>query len=157
MDRLAEQLAAEQALLGRLEVTRRTVVEVLAENALPGGDAVVADPDPQAGKAATPKGSRVGGQVPAFGQDGDGWGLPVAYRDVVEVLADAGVPLRARQVCQAVGAGVEPRHREGCGSRSSGCRARLAHRGRVGDVRLRAGRGRRAGRQPLTAALGRRR
>jgi hypothetical protein len=39
--------------------------------------------------------------------------LPVAYRDVVEVLADAGMPLRARQVCQAVGVGAEPRHREG--------------------------------------------
>jgi hypothetical protein len=54
-------------------------------------------------------------QVPVFGQDGHGGGrgLPVAYRDVVEVLADAGVPLRARQVCQAVGAGAEPRHREG--------------------------------------------
>jgi hypothetical protein len=115
MDRLAEQVAAEEALLGRLEITRQTVVEVLAEDALPGGDAVVADPDPQAGKAAALKGSRVGGQVPAFGQDGQvgGRGLPVAYRDVVEVLADAGVPLRARQLCQAVGAGVEPRHREG--------------------------------------------
>jgi hypothetical protein len=55
----------------------------------------------------------VGGQVPVFGQDGDGHRLPLAYRDVVEVLADAGVPLRARQVCQAVGAGAEPRHREG--------------------------------------------
>jgi hypothetical protein len=54
-------------------------------------------------------------QVPVFGQnrDGRGRGLPVAYRDVVEVLADAGVPLRARQVCQAVGVGAEPRHREG--------------------------------------------
>ncbi|HEV8652791.1 MAG TPA: hypothetical protein VG276_26230 [Actinomycetes bacterium] len=40
-------------------------------------------------------------------------GLPVAYQDVVEVLAGAGVPLRARQVCQAVGTGAEPRHREG--------------------------------------------
>jgi hypothetical protein len=112
MDRLAEQLAAEQELLGRLEITRQTVVEVLAEDGLPGGDAAVADSDPQAGKAAALKGSRVGGQVPVFGQDGDGHRLPVAYRDVVEVLADAG-PLRARLVCQAVGAGAEPRHREG--------------------------------------------
>ena len=111
MDRLAEQVAAEEALLGRLEITRQTVVEVLAGEELPGGDAVVIDPDPNAGAGAAAP--RVGAQVPVFGQDGDGWGLPVAYRDVVEVLADAGGPLRARQVCQAVGAGVEPRHREG--------------------------------------------
>ncbi len=97
LDRLAEQLAAEQALLERLEVTRQTVVEVLAGGALPG-------------EAAAP---RVGVPVPAFGQDGDGRRLPTAYRDVVEVLAGAGVPLRARQVCQAVGTGAEPRHREG--------------------------------------------
>jgi hypothetical protein len=37
----------------------------------------------------------------------------VAYRDVVEVVAAAGVALRARQVCQAVGVGAEARHREG--------------------------------------------
>ena len=53
--------------------------------------------------------------MPVFGPDGQvgGQGLPVAYRDVVEVLADAGMPLCARQVCQAVGVGAEPRHREG--------------------------------------------
>jgi hypothetical protein len=108
MDGLAERLAVEQAVLGRLEVTTQTVLEVLAGEGggLPGGDAVVADPDPG---AAAP---RVGAKVPAFGPDGNGHGLPVAYRDVVEVLADAG-PLRAAQVCQAVGAGAEPRHREG--------------------------------------------
>jgi hypothetical protein len=110
MDRLAERLAAEQELLGRLEITRQTVTWVLAGDALPGEDAVGIDPDPEAGVGvAVP---RVGVQVAVFDQDGDGRRLPVAYQDVVEVLADAG-PLRARQVCQAVGAGAEPRHREG--------------------------------------------
>src|SRR6266508_2729753 len=52
MDRLAERLAAEQALLGRLEITRQTVVEVLAGEELPSGGAVVADPDPKAGVGA---------------------------------------------------------------------------------------------------------
>jgi hypothetical protein len=107
MERLAEQVAAEQELLRRLETTRQTVIEVLAGGDDDGEVGVVVDP--KAGVGGAP---RVGGQVPVFGQDGDGRRLPVAYRDVVEVLADAG-PLRARQVCQAVGAGVESRHREG--------------------------------------------
>jgi hypothetical protein len=38
--------------------------------------------------------------------------LPVAYRHVVEVVADAG-PLRAKQVCQALRLPTEPRRREG--------------------------------------------
>ena len=60
-------------------------------------------------------------QVPVFGQDGHGGGrgLPVAYRDVVEVVADAG-PLRAKQVCQALGLPTEPGVGRGCGSSSSG-------------------------------------
>jgi hypothetical protein len=111
MDRLAERLAAEQELLGRLEITRQTVIEVLAGD-LPGGNAVGIDPDPQSEGGVGAAAPRVGAQVPVFGQDGDGRRLPVAYRDVVEVLADAG-PLRARQVCQAVGTGTEPKHREG--------------------------------------------
>jgi hypothetical protein len=106
MDRLAEQVAAEQELLGRLEITRQTVVEVLA-----GGDGLVGiGPDPNVGGGVAAP--RVGTKVSVFGQAGNGHGLPVAYRDVVEVLADAG-PLRAAQVCQAVGIGAEPRHREG--------------------------------------------
>jgi DNA-binding FadR family transcriptional regulator len=110
MDRLAERLAAEQELLRRLEITRQTVIEVLAGGDDDGEVGVVVDPVAGAGAAV----ARVAGQVPVFGQDGDaaGRGVPVAYRDVVEVLADAG-PLRARQVCQAVGTGVESRHREG--------------------------------------------
>jgi hypothetical protein len=110
IDRLAERLAAEQELLGRLEITRQTVVEVLAGEELPGGGAVGIGPDPGTGvEVAAP---RAATKVPVFGHNGDGHGLPVAYRDVVEVLADAG-PLRAAQVCQAVGAGGESRHREG--------------------------------------------
>lgn len=115
MDRLAEQVAAEEESLRRLEITKETVIEVLA-----GGDddevGVVIDPgpNPEGGVGAASGTSRVGMQVPVFGQDGHGGGrgLPVAYRDVVEVVADAG-PLRARQVCQALGLGTEPRRREG--------------------------------------------
>jgi hypothetical protein len=115
MDRLAEQVAAEEELLRRLEITRQTVIEVLAGEELPGEHAVGIDlgPHPEGGVgAAASRVSRIGMQVPVFGQDGDGHRLPVAYRDVVEVVADAG-PLRARQVCQALGLGVEAKRREG--------------------------------------------
>jgi hypothetical protein len=117
MDRLAEQVAAEQELLGRLEITRQTVIEILAGDDVPGEDVAGIDPAPRGGVVAATRVSRAGMQVPVFGHDGDGGGrrLPVAYRDVVEVVevvADAG-PLRARQVCQALGLGTEPKRREG--------------------------------------------
>ena len=115
MDRLGEQVAAEQELLGRLEITRLTVIEILAGDDVPGEDVAGIDPAAKSGVvAAAARVSRAGMQVPVFGQDGDGGErrLPVAYRDVVEVVADAG-PLRARQVCQALGLGTEPKRRGG--------------------------------------------
>src|SRR5262245_1663720 len=76
MAALAERLADQEELLGRLEVTRQTVIEVLA-----GDDG----PDPQDGATAVASTASsmvgMGVQVPAFSQDGDGRGLPVAYRD----------------------------------------------------------------------------
>lgn len=142
LDRLAGQLAAEQELLERLRITRQTVIEVLAGDDL-GEDGLVADATPHGGvdgglgavpgataASGTPAGS--GLQVPVFGQDGDADGrrLPVAYRDVVEVLADAGMGLRAMQVCQALGVGDQPRHREGMRSKLK----RLVDRGWLVEV-----------------------
>jgi len=121
MDRLAEQLAAEEELLRRLEITKQTIIEVLSGPELGGEDGDgAAEPAP------------VAVQVPAFGPGGDGDGrrLPVAYRDVVEVVADAGRPLRASQVCQALGVGGEPRHREGMRSKLK----RLVRRGWLVEV-----------------------
>jgi len=132
---LAQHLAAEEELLERLQVTTQTVIEVLAGDELAGQDGVVADAGSHRGVGAGPEAtsaSRPAVQVPAFqpGGDGDGWGLPVAYRDVVEVLADAGRPLRAMQVCQALGVGGEPRHREGMRSKLK----RLARRGWLAEI-----------------------
>jgi hypothetical protein len=133
MTALAERLAAEEALLERLaiakQIAKQTVIEVLAED----------DPAQEAGVGvvAVARIPGAGVQVPAFAPDGEGAGrLPVAYRDVVEVLADAGVPLRASKVCQALGLGAEPRHREGMRSkpRAAG-RAWLAGRGLPGPAR----------------------
>jgi hypothetical protein len=61
-----------------------------------------------------------------FTLDGEVTGrLPVAYRDVVEVLVDAGVPLRDMQICQALGLGDQGRHRESMRSKLK----RLVRRG----------------------------
>jgi hypothetical protein len=127
---LAERLAAEEELVSRLQITKQTVIEVLADGDLP-EDGVVASGSGTA-LASEASASTSGVQVPAFTQDGDGdgRGLPVVYRDMVEVLADAGVPLRAMQVCQALGQGVEPRHREGMRSKLK----RLVRRGWLVEV-----------------------
>ena len=121
---VATLASAEAELLRRLEITKETVIEVLAGGDDDGEVGVVLDPGPtsEGGVGAGSGVSRVGMQVPVFGQDGHGGGrgLPVAYRDVVEVLADAGcrcAPGRcARRWGQAPSQGIG----RGCGSSSSG-------------------------------------
>jgi hypothetical protein len=83
LDALAGRLAAEETLLERLEITRTTVLELLAGDGGDLGEEAVAVP---ATGVATAPGTAV--QVPRFTPDGAvaGQGLPVAYRDVVEVL-----------------------------------------------------------------------
>jgi hypothetical protein len=138
---LTEQLAAEEGLLSRLGITRQTVVEILGggddhewgllegAGGGPGGVAVEQDGDAgvraalrlngpvaRAALAAVPVAARVGVgavTVPVWQVGVEEAVLPVAYRDVLEVLADAGKPLRARQIAAALGLGQEPRHVEG--------------------------------------------
>jgi hypothetical protein len=136
---LTEQLAAEEDLLSRLGITRRTVLEILG-----GGDdhewgAVEgADGGPggveQDGDAGVRAALRLNGPIAGAGLEaapaavGVGVGavtvpqwqagveeavLPVACRDVLEVLADAGKPLRARQIAAALGLGGQRRSVEG--------------------------------------------
>jgi hypothetical protein len=135
LDRLADQVAAEQALLERLEVTRQTVIELLAGD--DGQGAADAGRDDRRASASQQEGppaiwSATALVAPVFVPDGDvdGRHLPVAYRDVVEV-AQAG-PLRAAQVCQALGVGGEPRHREGMRVKLKRLVSRLAGRDRTG-------------------------
>src|SRR6266542_599484 len=109
---LTEQLAAEEDLLSRLGITRQTVLEILG-----GGD------DHRWGPL-------------------EGAVLPVAYRDVLEVLADAGKPLRTRQIAAALGLGEQRRSVEGLRLKLK----RLVRRGwlaepEVGLFVRRAGRG----------------
>ena len=134
---LAEQLTAEEELLSRLGITRQMVLEILGggddrgwgvlEGAEVGpggveldGDAAVGaalridGPIARAGLEGAPAAVRVGAVTVPQWQAGVAEAvLPVAYRDVLEVLADAGRPLRARQIAAALGLGDEPRSVEG--------------------------------------------
>lgn len=89
---LSAELAAVEETVSRLVVTRETVLSVLA-----------ADDDGDAGVAAPP----------AAAEAGDAVAGSAAYRQVLDVFAGAGRPLRAKDVCQALGAGSEPRQVEG--------------------------------------------
>ncbi len=134
---LAEQLTAEEELCSRLGITRQMVVEILgggdehASGVLAGadggpggveldGDAGVRaalridGPIARAGLEGAPAPVGVGAvRVPQWQAGLEEAVLPVAYRDVLEVLADAAQPLRAKQIAAALGLGEEPRSVEG--------------------------------------------
>ncbi|HEV8649269.1 MAG TPA: hypothetical protein VG276_07660 [Actinomycetes bacterium] len=128
---LTEQLTAEEELLSRLGITRQMVVEILGGRdehgwgALAGGVELDGDagvraalridgPIARAALEEAPAPVRVGAvRVPQWQAGVAEAVLPVAYRDVLEVLADAGQPLRAKQIAAALGLGGEPRSVEG--------------------------------------------
>lgn len=98
---LSEHLAGAEERLSRLVITRETVDEVLSEAGL------------QASPAAVPNGmvpSRTGRLSPAGVLAVPPWraglgssALPEAYRDLLEVVQDAGRPVRAGQIAAAAG------------------------------------------------------
>ena len=110
---LTGRLAVAEEALTRLRITAETIGEVLGGADVPLevtadlAEAVVAG----AVVAAGPPAAAV--LVPFVGDGVDASALPLAYRDIVEVLDDAGGPVRAGQVCAALGLGTEARHREG--------------------------------------------
>jgi hypothetical protein len=136
---LTEELAAEEELCSRLGITRQMVLEILGgrddrgsgvvEEAEVGrggveqdGDAAVRaalrvdGPIARAALDKAPAAARVGVgavTVPAWQAGVTEAVLPVAYRDVLEVLADAGKPLRTKQIAVALGLGGEHRSVEG--------------------------------------------
>jgi hypothetical protein len=120
---LTERLAEAEDRLSRLVIARETVDEVLSEAG------------PQASPAAVPEetGPSRPGHLPAGGvlmvppwRPGlDGSALPQAYRDLVEVAADAGRPLRAGQIAAAAGLRTDKAKVEGLRSKLK----RLAERG----------------------------
>src|SRR5919197_1982914 len=116
MDRLAERLAAEQALLGRLEVTRQTVVEVLAGgDDLPGGDAVVIDPE--AGVAAATPGWE--GRFPSSARMGTGTGCRWPTGTWWRCWPMPGCRCAPGRCARRCGQAPSPAIGSGCGSSSS--------------------------------------
>ena len=138
---LTEQLAAEEGVLSRLGITRQTALEILGgrddhawravegADGGPGGVEVAQDGDAgvraalrldgpvaRAALEAAPAAARVGVgavTVPVWQAGMAEAVLPVAYRDVLEVLADAGKPLRTKQIAAALGLGEQRRSVEG--------------------------------------------
>ena len=100
--RLGERLARAEERLSRLEITRETVAEIL-------GGASAGQPAVEAVAA----GSVVTGGPPVAVVTVPPWRpgvaqsvLPPSYRDLLEVLADAGRPLRAGGIAAAAGLGT---------------------------------------------------
>jgi hypothetical protein len=126
--RLSERLARAEERLARLEVTRETVAEIL-------GGAGTGRPaeGQEAGPAeAASAGSLVTGGSPTGAVTVPPWRpglaqsvLPASYQDLLEVLADAGRPLRAGGIAAAAGLSTDKAKIEGLRSKLE----RLAERG----------------------------
>jgi hypothetical protein len=100
---LAVRLEKAREDLSRLEITRETVTQVLAELSAaqaeaegPVGDA------PGGGEASSPHGVGVM-MVPPWREGLAVAVLPDVYRDIVEVVADAPGPLQAKQIVPRIG------------------------------------------------------
>jgi transcriptional regulator with XRE-family HTH domain len=107
--RLTERLARAGERLSRLEITRETVAEILSgvgtDQSATGQEA-----EPAAAAEAASAGSLVTGGPPIGLVKVPPWRpglaqsvLPPSYRDLLEVLADAGRPLRAGSIAAAAG------------------------------------------------------
>jgi hypothetical protein len=100
---LAVRLEKARADLSRLEITRETVAQVLAE--LSAAEAVPEVPAKDA--LETEEGSAPHGigvmAVPPWREGLVAQVLPDVYRDIVEIVADAPGPLQAKQIVPRIG------------------------------------------------------
>ena len=122
--RLNERLALAEERLSRLEITRETVAEILGGA---GTDEATArrEAEPAAADPA-PAGSPIGVvTVPPWRPGLALSVLPASYRDLLEVLADAGRPMRAGSIAAAAGLSTDKSKIEGLRSKLK----RLAERG----------------------------
>jgi hypothetical protein len=125
---LNERLAQAEERLSRLEITRETVAEILggvgADQPAAGEAVVAAGPAP--GRSRRADGSPIGVvMVPPWGPGLTQSVLPSSYRDPLEVLVDAGRPLRAGRIAVAAGLSTDKSKIEGLRSKLK----RLVERG----------------------------
>jgi hypothetical protein len=116
--RLTERLARAEERLARLEITRETVAEILGGagtgQPVAGQEAGPAAEAASAGSLVT-GGSTIGVvRVPPWRPGLAQLVLPPSCRDLLEVLADAGRPLRAGSIAAAAGLGADKSKIEGC-------------------------------------------
>lgn len=100
---LALRLEKAREDLSRLEITRETVAQVLAELSAAEAEPDVAPGDaPEANESSAPHGVGVM-MVPPWREDLDVAVLPDVYRDIVEIIADAPGPVQAKQIVPRIG------------------------------------------------------
>jgi hypothetical protein len=128
--RLNERLARAGERLSRLEITGETVAEILGgvgtDEAAAGREAEPAAADPAPASSRLAGGSPIGVvMVPRWRPGLAQSVLPPSYRDLLEILADAGRPLRAGGIAAAAGLSTGKSTVEGLRSKLK----RLAGRG----------------------------
>jgi hypothetical protein len=129
--RLTERLARAEERLSRLEITRETVTEILGGAGT--DEAAGREAEPAVGAAdPAPAGSQLAGGSPIGVMAVPPWRpglaqsvLPPSYRDLLEILTDAGRPLRAGSIAAAAGLSTDKSKVEGLRSKLK----RLAERG----------------------------
>jgi hypothetical protein len=125
---LNKRLTQAEEKLSRLEITRETVAEILggvgADQPAAGQAVVAAGPAP--GRSRHAGGSPIGVlTVPPWRPGLAQSVLPSSYQDLLEVLADAGRPLRAGRIAAAAGLSTGKSQVEGLRSKLK----RLVERG----------------------------
>ncbi len=115
---LSEALTLVESELSRLQITRETMAEVLADGPGP------AVPVPDVESAAVPLAELVPVLLAAEAS-GDATVTSQAYRRILVVFAQAPGPLRCKDVCVGVGLGTAANHIEGMRSKLK----RLVERG----------------------------
>src|SRR5258708_7719466 len=124
--RLNERLARAEEALSRLEITRETVAEILGGGGRGGSAGGAGGAGPVPAGSGLAGGSRVGVMtVPPWRPGLAQLVLPPSYQDLLEVLADAGRPLRAGRIAAAAGLSTGKSQIEGLRSKLK----RLAARG----------------------------
>ncbi|MFE2971415.1 hypothetical protein ACFXKC_49105 [Streptomyces sp. NPDC059340] len=118
IDELTALLVEQEGVLSRLEITRETMGEILSAASAVSGPG--ADKDEVAESANGPMaeavltGSPVGVRlVPTWSAELEAEVLPSSYRDIVEILGDAVHPMRAHQLCAALGLSTDKNKVEG--------------------------------------------